>query len=118
NSSGVVYGTEGGGPNQAMTLLGAISNGTNVRTELWGLANPTAGTHQITVSITSGSARNRTVVAGSQSFSGVDQSAPTGTVATATNNSATPAVTTVNTAYDYVVDSLAFNGNTVQVEGP
>ncbi|HEV2722470.1 MAG TPA: C25 family cysteine peptidase [Thermoanaerobaculia bacterium] len=118
NSSGVVYGTEGGGPNQAMTLLGSLSNGTNVRTELWGLANPATGTHQITVSITSGGARNRTVVAGSQSFSGVDQSAPTGTVATASANSATPNVTTANTAYDYVVDNLAFNGNTAQIEGP
>src|SRR5262249_12421018 len=27
NSSGVVYGTEAGGPNQAMTLLGSLSNG-------------------------------------------------------------------------------------------
>ena len=86
--------------------------------ELWGLANPASGTHQITATISNPSTRNYTVVAGSQSFSGVDQAAPTGTVAIASNNTATPAVTTANTAYDYVVDAVAFNGNNAQVEGP
>ncbi|HMC69378.1 MAG TPA: DUF11 domain-containing protein, partial [Mycobacteriales bacterium] len=118
NATGVVYGTEGGGPNQAMTLLGSLSNGTNVRVELWGLANPASGTHQITATISNPNTRNYTVVAGSQSFSGVDQTAPTGTVAIASNNTATPAVTTGNTAHDYVVDAVAFNGNNQQIEGP
>jgi uncharacterized repeat protein (TIGR01451 family) len=117
NGTSVFYGTEGGGPNQSMTLLGAISNGTNVRSELWGLAAPASGTHQITVTVSNPSARNYTVVAGSQSFSGVDQFAPTGTVATGSANSATPAVTTVNTAYDYVVDAIAWNSNVVLNEG-
>ena len=118
NATGVVYGTEGGGPNQAMTLLGSISNGTNVRSELWGLVNPAAGTHQITATISNPNTRNYTVVAGSQSFSNVDQFAPVGTVATATNTSATPTVTTVNGARDYVVDTVAFNSNVAQDEGP
>jgi uncharacterized repeat protein (TIGR01451 family) len=117
NATGVVYGTEGGGPNQAMTLLGSISNGTAVRSELWGLLNPAAGTHQITATISNPNTRNYTVVAGSQSFSNVDQAGPTGTVATATNSSATPAVTTVNSAFDYVVDTVAFNTNVAQDEG-
>ena len=37
------YGTEAGGANLAMTLLGAATNGNNERAELWGLAGPTAG---------------------------------------------------------------------------
>jgi uncharacterized repeat protein (TIGR01451 family) len=117
SASSVTYGTEVGGPAQAMTLLGSITNGTSVRTELWGLVNPASGTHQITVNMTAANNNGRTVVAGSQSFSGVDQSAPVGTVANATGNSATPTVAVTNTAFDYVVDAVAFNGNTAQVEG-
>ena len=116
-TASVVYGTEGGGPNQAMGLLGAFSNGTNVRTELWGLVAPASGTHQITVTITNGNLRNQTVVAGAQSFSGVDQAAPTGTVVTGSNNTATPSVTTANSAYDYFVDSIAWNTNTALTPG-
>lgn len=112
----VRYGTEGGGPNVLMTALGSINAGTNVRTELWGLVAPAAGTHQITVSVSNAGA-NVTVVAGAQTFSGVDQSAPTGTVATATANSATPSVAVTNSAYDYVVDAIAYNTNTVLTEG-
>lgn len=116
-ASTVTYGTEGGGPNQAMTLIGSISNGTNVRTELFGLVNPASGTHTITASITLSANANFSVVAGSQSFSGVDQSAPIGTAVNATNNSATPNVAVTNLASDYVVDVVGFNGNTTQVEG-
>jgi len=50
----VTYGTEVGGPNLAMTFLGAATNGTIDRAELWGLSGPTAGTHQITVSVANG----------------------------------------------------------------
>ena len=85
-----------------------------MRTELWGLVAPASGVHQITVTITSTAERpSVTVVAGSQSFSGVDQIGADrhrrhATAAT----TATPAVTVTNSAYDYVVDSVAFNGNT------
>src|SRR5262245_57503603 len=43
----VTWGSEAGGPQQALTFLGAATNGTNERAELWGLPNPTAGTHTI-----------------------------------------------------------------------
>ncbi|MGH3521941.1 MAG: beta strand repeat-containing protein, partial [Mycobacterium sp.] len=115
--SNVVYGTEGGGPNQAMTRLGNATNGTAVMTELWGLRNPATGTHQITVSVTNPNTRNDTVVAGAQSFSNVDQSTSTGTVATATGSSTTPTVNVTNNAADYVVDSVAFNTNSALTEG-
>jgi uncharacterized repeat protein (TIGR01451 family) len=117
-STGAVrYGTEGGGPNVAMTLLGSVSNGTAVRTELFGLVAPASGVHQITVTITNPNTRNQTIVAGSQSFSGVDQANPTGTVVTGTNNSTVASVTTANTAYDYVVDSVAWNLNVALTSG-
>jgi len=117
NVTGAVrYGTEGGGPNVAMTLLTSISNGTIVRSELYGLVAPASGVHQITVTITSTAGRNVTVIAGGQSFSNVDQSAPTGTAVTNTGNTVTPTVNVTNTAYDYVVDSVAFNGNNALTE--
>src|SRR2546423_10922708 len=58
----VTYGTEAGGPAQAMSPLGAATNGTNERAELWGLANPAAGTHTIQVSVTNAGAQNVVVV--------------------------------------------------------
>ncbi len=117
--SGVRYGTEGGGPNVAMTLIPgtAVNNGTAVRVEMYYLLNPLPGNHQITVTVQNTSNVNVTVIAGGQSFSNIDQSNPFGTVASATGNSATPTVAVTNSAYDYVVDELAFNGNTAQIEG-
>jgi uncharacterized repeat protein (TIGR01451 family) len=113
----VTYGTEAGGPNLGMALIGAINNGTNVRAELWGLANPTPGTHQITVSVTNGAATNTVVTAGARSFSNVFQTAPTGTVVTATGNTTTPTVAVTNTPLEYVIDAAAFNGNNALTVG-
>ena len=112
----VRYGTEGGGPNVLMTLLGGVNNGTAVRTELWGLPAPASGVHQITVSV-SNAGVNVNVVAGAQSFSNVDQIAPTGTFVSATANSTTPTVAVTNSAYDYVVDAVSYNGNVTLTEG-
>ncbi|MEA2336365.1 MAG: large repetitive protein, partial [Thermoanaerobaculia bacterium] len=107
----VVFGTEAGGPNQNMTLLGGVNNGTIDRAEIWGLIGPTPGVHQITVTVANAGAQNTVVIAGAKSFSNVFQSAATGTAATATGTSTTPSVTVTNSAFDYVVDAVAFNGN-------
>ncbi|HEX3107559.1 MAG TPA: hypothetical protein VHU41_00590, partial [Thermoanaerobaculia bacterium] len=116
--SGIRYGTEAGGPNVAMGLLGSRSNGTSVRTELWGLVAPASGTHQIIVTIGGNTgARNTNVVAAAQSFSGVEQPVPTGAFASITGATATPSVTVTNSAYDYVVDSIAWNSNNALTTG-
>ncbi|HEY2090978.1 MAG TPA: C25 family cysteine peptidase [Thermoanaerobaculia bacterium] len=116
--TGIRYGTEAGGPNVAMAALGTRANGTNVRTELWGLVAPAAGTHQITVTIGNNTGnRNTNIVAGAQTFSGVEQPAPTGTFASNSANSATPSVNVTNSAYDYVVDSIAWNSNNTLTAG-
>ena len=109
--TGVVYGTEAGGPVLAMTFLGAATNGTNDRAELWGLAGPTAGTHTIAVTVANGGGQNTVVIAGARSFSNVFQTAANGTAVAATGNSIAPSVTVANTPFDYVVDAVAFNGN-------
>ena len=109
----VKYGTEVGGPNTSMAIIGAGQTSANnhVRVELWGVKAPTSGTHTITVSVTNAGGTTITVAAGAQSFSNVDQSAPLGTAVVATNTSNTPAVTVANTAYDYVVDGVAYDAN-------
>lgn len=108
----VVFGTEVGGQLQPMTLLGSINNGTIDRAEIFGLTNPTAGTHQITVTVANGGGGTSTVViAGAKSFSNVFQSAPTGAAVTATAATTTPSVTTASSAFDFVVDSVAYNAN-------
>lgn len=114
---GVTYGTEAGGPNQAMTVIAAVNNGTIVRSELWGLANPTPGTHQITVTVTNAAAANISIVAGAKSFSNVFQTAPTATAVSATGTSLTPSVAVTNGAFDYVVDAVAYNGSVALTPG-
>src|SRR5258708_21314544 len=71
---GVVYGNEAGGPASNMVLLGAATNGTNERAELWGLAGPAPGTHQTAVTITNrGGGPNVGVVASAHAFLNVLQ---------------------------------------------
>ena len=110
-TSAVSFGTEVGGQIQAMTLLGSSNNGTNERAEIWGLANPTAGTHQIRVTVTNGGGQNTAIVASAKSFSNVFQTAPNGAAVATTGTSLTPSATTANSTFDYVVDSVAYNGN-------
>lgn len=115
--TGILYGNEAGGPDSAMVNLGAINNGSNVRTELWGLANPTPGTHQIAVTVTNPGAVNISIVAGAKSFTNVFQTAATGAVVTATGTSLVPAVAVTNGAFDYVVDAVSYNGNVALTPG-
>ena len=51
-----------------MTLLGSATNGTIDRAEIWGLAGPTAGTHQITVTVANAGGQNTALIAGAKSF--------------------------------------------------
>ncbi len=113
----VVYGTEAGGPVLNMTALGAATNGSNARAELWGLPGPTPGTHQITVTVANPGGQQMAIVAGAKSFSNVFQTAATGTAVAATNNNTTPAVAVTNSPFDYVVDAVAFNGNNALASG-
>lgn len=63
-----------GGANTAMTLIGAKSTVSSVgRVELWGVANPTAGTKTIQVNLSGSIASAATAV----SYTGVHQTSPT-----------------------------------------
>ena len=113
----VVYGTEAGGPNLSMTMLGAATNGTTTRAELWGLAGPTAGTHQITVTIANPGGQQMAIVTGAKSFTNVFQTAANGTAVAATGTSTAPSVATANSTFDYVVDAVAYNANVALTAG-
>ncbi|HEX7679243.1 MAG TPA: DUF11 domain-containing protein, partial [Thermoanaerobaculia bacterium] len=116
----VTYGTEAGGPNLAMARIGAgqTSSNSHVRVEMWGVIAPPSGTHTITASVTNTGGTTITVAAGAQTFSNVDQNTPLGTTVVATNTSTTPAVAVTNSAYDYVVDAVAFDVDTGLTQGP
>jgi len=108
----VVFGNEAGGPGLAMTLLGSATNGTAERAEIWGLANPTAGTHTILVTVANGGGgTSTTIAAAAKSFSNVFQTAPNGAAVAATNTTLAPTVTTASSTFDYVVDAVAYNNN-------
>src|SRR5206468_8201871 len=70
----VTWASEADGQNQAATFLGAATNGTTVRAELWGVANPQPGTHRVSVSVNNAGGQNLVVVAGAKSFTNVFQS--------------------------------------------
>ncbi len=108
NVNTVTYGTEGGGPNTPLTRIGFQLNGTRTRVELWSVKAPASGTHTITVSITNAGGQAVSYTGGAQTFRGVDQSVPLGTAVGTTGTSTNPAIAVANTAYDYVVDGVAF----------
>lgn len=83
----------------ALSSLGNIANSVTYRTELWGLVAPATGAHNVVIS-TGGP--GSTIVAGAISFTGVDQTTPTSGFATATGNSANPAVTVASATGDMV----------------
>ncbi len=90
-----------------LAFLGAQNNGTNVRVELWGLANPALGNNNI-ISRLTGTETAR-MVGGSISFTGVDQAAPIDAAAVfATGNGIAPSVN-INTVSNnaVVVDVMA-----------
>jgi hypothetical protein len=101
NSAGASTVTYGG---VNLTKLGSVS-GTSVYSEIWYLKNPTSGTATIAVNFSS----SNTAVAGSISYSNVNQTTTFGTPATATGNSiiATNSVSGTN-ANQSIFDSLSF----------
>lgn len=69
--SAVTMAWDPAGANQALTLIGTVSNaGANGRTEVWGLVNPTSGNKTLRASWTTGSQ----AVIGAVAWTGVDQS--------------------------------------------
>ena len=88
----------------ALTLVGSLNDPANqVRSELWYLKAPTAGTANIVVTLPS----VKMFVAGGTSFFGVDQTTPLGTAATANGSGGSPTVTVASSAGELVIDAPA-----------
>lgn len=92
----------------AMTSAGVAINGTTVRTSLWTLVNPASGTHDVVVSMSAAAV----VAGGAHSYTGVDQTTPIGTAATATGNSNAPSVNVSSATDQLVVDSGGHSNST------
>jgi uncharacterized repeat protein (TIGR01451 family) len=99
---------------QSLTLVGSViadaaASGTSARprTEIWSLVNPPSGTANVVVTLNTGT---RAITAGATTFTGVNQSTPLGTFASAQANTGTSASVTVSTADGQVVFDTASVG--------
>lgn len=96
----------------SMTLVTTATSGSRYA-ELWRLAGPATGSNTVAVSL---STTEQEVSAGVMSFTGVDQTTPVGTAATATGSGTTPSVAVSSTTGELVVDALAIeNAGTLSV---
>jgi len=87
-----------------LTFVGAINNmrsgGDDARAEIWQLVTPSAGTHDVVITLSS--APSRGAVAGVITFTGVDQSTPLGPFAS-NENDPSPATVDVQSAPNELV---------------
>jgi sugar lactone lactonase YvrE len=101
NATSVKYG------DKPLTLIGATSDGRNQRVEIWGLANPSRGTANVSVNLSTRA--DLTVIA--TSFTGVNLSEPIDTYKGAAGFSSRAEVTSIPSDSNYhVVDLISVNG--------
>lgn len=83
------------------------------RLEIWGLKAPTSGTHDVVVTW----AGSNDCAVGVMTFSGVNQTTPSGTGADATGSSTAPSVTVSSATGELVVGLLMNNFNATMTAG-
>lgn len=89
-----------------LSLVGAVSQQNDSRVEIWSLVAPDVGTHDVV--ITFSAPLESSATAGVMTFTGVDQTTPLGTFASAKNRSAGPATVDVSSASNELVfDTVA-----------
>ena len=99
-----------------MTQVGTNTALTNRRLAIYSLVNPPASTTGNVVVTLSGSTNATDIVAGAANFSGVDQTTPLGTFATASSSSGTtPSVAVTTVANDLVFDTVVAANGTLTV---
>ena len=97
--------------------VGAATEGTDTRVEIWRLLAPATGTHDVVITF-SASVRNG-AKAGVMTFTNVDQTTPLGTFVPANGNSAGPATVDVTSATDELVfDTSSCEGCSTMTVGP
>jgi hypothetical protein len=103
----VTYGTT------PLTLVGDNNNNGNARISIYQLVNPPSGTATITVNFSS--SPDKGAVVSVTTYSGVDQTNPLGTFATAQATSTNPTVTVNSSTGDLIYDVVAIRNQTVTV---
>ncbi|MGH7701794.1 MAG: hypothetical protein ACREMO_01780, partial [Gemmatimonadales bacterium] len=108
-----------------LTFVDGISYVTNtsIRGEMWQLVAPATGPHNIIVTINpNGGSGAQAIAGGAQSFTGVHQTTPLGTPATAQNENTTSTVVVSSAAGEVVVDIVAqkqnSSGGTMSADAP
>lgn len=98
----------------ALSNVGSYS-ANDPRASIWGLVAPDTGTHNVTVTFAGAASSNGACYA--MSFTGVDQTTPTGTFASANNTSTTPSVTSPSTDANGMIVSVVadYNGQTITI---
>jgi hypothetical protein len=99
----------------AMTLVGTINNGADTRIYIYRLLNPTSGTATISVVLNGAPGKGASV--GAIDYSGVDQSTPLGTFASATGSSASPTLNVFSASGQLVFDVLSVRQTTALTAG-
>jgi hypothetical protein len=79
-----------------LSLFDTVSNADDARVEIWQLVNPSTGTGDVV--ITFSASLQQGAVAGVTTFTGVNQSTPLGTFASATGDNSSPATVDVTSA--------------------
>jgi hypothetical protein len=88
-----------------LTFVGARSNETSARVEIWQLVAPAVGTDNVVVTLSA----TAKIIGGAISLTGVDQTTPIGASAFTAGSSTNPTLTLTNVATSaWVIDALAF----------
>ena len=96
----------------AMTSVGSATNGKQI-SHMWRLIAPATGANNVVVTLSGG---GDDIIAVATSYTGVDQTTPLGTPATATGTSTTASVTVTSATNELVVDSVSSNLGTLTVD--
>ena len=91
----------------ALTFVGADQQDEDARIEIWSLVAPNTGTHDVVITFNPTPEAARTPNAGVLTFTGVDQTTPLGTFASAIGTSAGPATVDVSSATGELVIAVA-----------
>ena len=112
--TGITYG------GQALTVVGTAAQGTggdNARIEIWRLVNPPTGSNTVSITFTD-AVNEEGATAGAASFTGVHQTTPLGTFASAVSSGTadTPTVNVSSAVGELVFDTVARKQNSLTVD--
>jgi subtilisin-like proprotein convertase family protein len=94
---------------QSMSFLTGVTDaGARIRSEMWYIKAPTTGTNDIVITFSA----NAVAVAGGMSYTGVDQTTPVGTAATAQGSGTAPSVVVSSAPGELVLDTVGIRQNT------